>query len=336
MGQVGIIGAGSWGTALAKVLAESGLSVTLWCHGEDSYATMLESGENTVYLPGVQLPRSITLVREVPRAVSGHEMVVIACPSHTLRETLAKAGGALAQTSVLVSAVKGFEEGSLKTVTDFVSGLLPPGSQTEVAALSGPTFALEVAQGLPSAATVAAKSRETAERVQRFLGPSGLRLYTSDDPVGTQVGGAVKNVIAIACGVCDGLQLGLNARAALITRGLAEMTRLAVRLGGNALTLQGLPGVGDLVLTCTGELSRNKKVGMKLSLGASLAEVTAGSRMVAEGIRGARAIRSLARRVRLEMPIVEAVCELLFEGAFAPEVVRTLLHRPLRHELDGN
>lgn len=330
---VGVIGAGGWGTALAKVLCEKGADVTLWCHGEKCYQEIQEKRENRSYLPGILLPRSLKATRFIKEAASGKELLFCAVPSHGMREVMGSAVSHVAPKVILVCGTKGIEETSLMTMGEVLKEIFGESKTGELAFLSGPTFAVEVAQGLPTATTVAAFEDEVARDVQESLSTQNLRVYTSRDVVGVQMGGVVKNVIAIAAGISDGLGLGHNARAALITRGLAEMTRLAVKMGADPLTLSGLPGLGDLILTCTGELSRNRRVGLEIAQGKELEAILEGMRMVAEGIRNTRSVYLLAGRLGVETPVVEQMYLVLYERKKPSEAVRDLMQRSLKAEI---
>lgn len=331
--SIGIIGAGGWGIALAKLLCEKGGKVTLWCHGPESYDEIRKSGEIHAYLPGIVLPAAVRVTRSIEDAVSEREIVICAVPSHGVREVMAGASPYLAGRSIVVCGTKGLEEESLKTMGEVLCEILGAARKESLAFFSGPTFALEVAQGLPAAVTVAAFVGEVGRKIQEILSTQSFRVYTSKDVVGVQMGGVIKNVIAIAAGISDGLGLGQNARAALITRGLAEMTRLAVRMGADPMTLSGLPGLGDLILTCTGELSRNRKVGIEIAGGRTLKEITGGMKMVAEGIRNTRSVHRLAGRLKIDMPIVEQMHEVLYEGKKPLDAVRDLMQRALKAEI---
>ena len=329
---IGIIGAGGWGTALAVLLCRKHDDVALWCHSEETFARMRETGENAVYLPTIKLPHRLQLTRSLETAVSGRDLLICVTPSHCLREVMSRAAEFVPPETIVACGSKGIEESTLMTMGDVLAETL--GYPGRHAFLSGPTFALEVARGLPAAVTVASVAPSVAERVQESLGSREFRVYSSTDVVGVQMGGVIKNVIAIAAGVSDGLDLGHNARAALITRGLAEMTRLAARMGADPMTLSGLPGLGDLVLTCTGQLSRNRKVGFELGQGRSLADVVAGTRMVAEGIRNTRTVHFLAERFGVEMPIVEQMYRVLYEDKDPMQAVRDLMGRSQKAEAD--
>jgi glycerol-3-phosphate dehydrogenase (NAD(P)+) len=330
--DIGVVGAGGWGTALAKILADTGERVTLWCHGADSFRQMVETRENRAYLAGISLPAELTVTQSLGETVSNKRLVICAVPSHVVREVFSRAMDDLAQTTMILCGTKGLEEGSLKTMGELFVDLLGAGRKKNLAFLSGPTFALEVAKMLPAAVTVAAADESIAKSIQQILSTQNFRVYTSADVIGVQIGGVVKNVIAIAAGISDGLSLGHNARAALITRGLAEMTRLAVRMKADPVTLAGLPGLGDLILTCTGDLSRNRAVGMQIARGRSLHEITASTRTVAEGVRNTRSLYALAERLGVDMPIVGQMYQVLYAGKEPADAVRDLMLRSLKPE----
>jgi len=330
---IGVIGAGGWGIALAKLLAEKGEQTTLWCHGAQSYRELAEQRTSSTYLPGIVLPEPVAVTRALDEAVAGKSLLLCVVPSHGLREVMRQVAARVAPQTAILCGAKGLEEESLKTMGEVLSDIFGAEHAQRHAFLSGPTFALEVARGLPAAVTVAAANQEVASAVQQTLSTPNFRVYTSRDVTGVQIGGVVKNVIAIAAGISDGLGLGQNARAALITRGLAEMTRLAVRMGAEAATLAGLPGLGDLVLTCAGDLSRNRRVGLRIAQGKSLEEITGATRMVAEGVRNARSVYLLARRLGVEMPIVEQMHQVLYQGKKPGDAVRDLMQRSLKPEI---
>ena len=330
--KVGVVGAGGWGTALAKVLADKGEEVTLWCHGAPSYRDITDRRENRAYLPGIRLPENIVATQSLETAVTDKFLVICAVPSHAVREVFMQAQSKLSPDTLMLCGTKGLEEGTLKTMGELFADIFGAANHERQGFLSGPTFAIEVARGLPAAVTVGAYSRPVAALVQDVLNTPSLRVYTSTDVVGVQIGGVVKNVIAIAAGISDGLGLGQNARAALVTRGLAEMTRMAVRMGADSMTLAGLPGLGDLILTCAGDLSRNRTVGLQIASGKSLAEITGATRTVAEGLRNTRSLYSLAEQLGVEMPIVEQMYGVLYAGKRPAEAVRDLMQRSLKSE----
>jgi glycerol-3-phosphate dehydrogenase (NAD(P)+) len=331
--EIAVIGAGSWGTALAKVLADKGNAVVLWGRTEEHVAELQRTRENRRYLPGTSLPPTLTATADLEAAVRGKPVVVSVVPSHTVRDVLGRAGRAMAPDAITVSASKGIEQASLATMDEVLKEVLPGKLGTRLAFLSGPSFAREVAATLPTAVVMASRDRHVAEESARLFQAERFRVYTSDDVPGVELGGALKNVMAIAAGVADGLGLGHNSRAALITRGLAEISRLAVRKAANPLTLAGLAGLGDLVLTCTGDLSRNRAVGIGLGRGQKLAEVLAGMSQVAEGVKTTKSAHDLAERLGVEMPITRAMYRVLYEDVPAGEVLLELLGRAPKHEL---
>lgn len=334
MSHVAVIGAGAWGTALAKLLAEKGDRVLLWSWQADHAARVERERENADFFPGFILPEAVRVTSDLNEALSGADLVVWVVPSHAFRQTLLQAQPHLRPDVPLVSATKGIENDSCMLMGEILTDVLGSEAQAHSAFLSGPTFAKEVASGIPTNVVVAAWQHDLAVQVQRRFATERLRVYSSDDPVGVEVGGALKNVIAIAAGACDGLGFGHNTRAALITRGLAELTRLAIAKGGEARTLAGLAGMGDLVLTCTGDLSRNRTVGYELGRGRKLAEVLASLGHVAEGVLTAKSAYHLARRLNVELPICFETYRVLFEGKTPMQAVRDILTRPLKGEWD--
>jgi glycerol-3-phosphate dehydrogenase (NAD(P)+) len=332
MTNLAIVGGGSWGTALSIVLAPRFERVRLWVYEADLAGRMCTSRENDVYLPGFQLPSNISVYDDLSSALDGAEIILSVVPSHLARPLYKQMAPHLTPAMHLVSATKGLETGTLMRVSEVIHQVLGPHFAPRVAVISGPTFAREVARGDPTALVVASADRELAETVQSaFSGPT-FRLYTSSDPVGVEIGGAVKNVVAIGAGVCHGLGLGHNAVAALITRGLAEISRLAMAMGGQPKTLAGLAGLGDLVLTCTGDLSRNRHVGLELAKGRKLDEVVESMKMVAEGIKTTSATVDLARRHSVEMPIAQQMHAMLQLGRSPREAIRQLMERALKGE----
>jgi glycerol-3-phosphate dehydrogenase (NAD(P)+) len=327
--DLAIIGGGSWGTALAIVLAPRFERVRLWIYEADLVERMRSSRENDVYLPGFHLPANVLVHNEFKPALDGAEIVLGVMPSHLARALYQQMAPHLSPRTHIVSATKGLELGTLLRVSEVMSAVL---NHNRVAVISGPTFAREVARGDPTALVVASTDAQLAETVQAaFSGPT-FRLYTSADPIGVEVGGAVKNVVAIGAGVCHGLGFGSNALAALITRGLAEISRLALAMGGHPKTLSGLAGLGDLVLTCTGDLSRNRTVGLELAKGRKLEEIVNSMKMVAEGIKTTAATVDLARRFGVEMPIAEQMHAMLHLGRLPRDAIRQLMERTLKGE----
>src|SRR5438034_4200211 len=305
--EIAVIGAGSWGTALAKVLADKGNAVTLWGRSPEHVAEIQETRVNAKYLPLAKLPEALTVTADLEAAVRDKAYVVNVVPSHTVRDVFLRAAKAMSPEAIVVSASKGIENESLATMDEVLKEILPGKIGARLAFLSGPSFAKEVGNGLPTAVVMASRDRRVAEEAATLFQGDRFRVYTSDDVPGVELGGALKNVMAIAAGVADGLGLGHNSRAALITRGLAEITRLAVRKAANPLTLAGLAGMGDLVLTCTGDQSRNRTVGIGLGRGQTLAQVLAGMSQVAEGVKTTKSAHDLAARLGVEMPITDAM-----------------------------
>ena len=329
--SVAVVGAGSWGTAFAVHLAERHPDVSLWAYEAEVCSGMLRSRENRAFLPGVPLPAAVRPTNDLAAAVSGRTVVAFAVPSHHLRDVALRAAPHLSREACLVSLAKGVENGTLRRMTELLAEASPAHGPC-VAALSGPTFAREVAEGKPTGATVAARDLAVARRLQHALAGSRFRVYADDDVVGIEIGGALKNVMALAAGMADGLGFGHNARALLITRGLAEIARLGVRLGAHPQTFAGLSGMGDLVLTCTGDLSRNRTVGVRVGRGEPIGEVLAGMTMVAEGVRTARSAVELSRRTGVPLPVSEQVYRILYEGKDAREAVTELFARALKTE----
>jgi len=329
--EAAVIGAGSWGTALAIQLARAGHAVTLWARDDKSVREMAETRENKRYLPGVHLPAPLSPTSDLEEAVrAGAKLLVCAVPSHAVRETMTLAGAYLRAETVIVSATKGLEEGTSKRMSEVLEECTP--CKGQVAVLAGPSFAKEVAAELPTIVTVAAATHELADFVQHAFVTPMFRVYALDDVVGVEVGGTVKNVIAIAAGVSDGLGLGHNSRAGIITRGLAEVNRLAMKLGADPLTVTGLAGLGDLVLTCTGELSRNRSLGVRLGKGEKLSEILASMKQVAEGVRNTLTVDDLARTHQIDMPITAQMRCLLFEDKTPRAAMVDLMTRQLKHE----
>jgi len=332
MSSLAIIGGGSWGTALAIVLAPRFESVRLWVYEKDLAQRMCASAINDIYLPGFPLPANVAVLNDLPPTLDGAEIVLSVMPSHLVRPLYQQMRPSLKPDMSLVSATKGLETGTLLRVSEVIHKVIEPAFPPRIAVISGPTFAREVARGDPTALVVASADHKLAENIQSaFSGPT-FRLYTSPDPVGVEIGGAVKNVVAIGAGVCAGLGLGHNAVAALITRGLAEITRLAMAMGGQPKTLAGLAGLGDLVLTCTGDLSRNRNVGMELAAGRKLPEIVESMKMVAEGIKTTAATVDLARRHSVEMPIAQQMHAMLELGRPPRDAIRQLMERSLKGE----
>ncbi len=330
--SLAVIGGGAWGTALAVLLADRHAQVRLWAFEADLVEEMGRSRENAVYLPGIRIPERVRITASLETALAGSSLALFVVPSHVFRSILESARPHLNPGMVLVSATKGIEVRSLATMSRIMEEILPAGEHLRLAVLSGPSFAREVALRRPTAVVAAARDGQVARAVQQAVSGETLRVYAGVDPVGVELGGAIKNVIAIAAGIVDGLALGTNARAALITRGLAEMTRLGVAMGARPQTFAGLAGMGDLILTCTGDLSRNRSLGLALGRGASLESRLAGSRAVAEGVNTCRSVVALAERHGVDMPISRAVHRVLFQGQAPAEAAHELMARELRFE----
>jgi glycerol-3-phosphate dehydrogenase (NAD(P)+) len=326
-----VIGGGAWGTALAIVLAPRFERVRLWVYEDDVAQRLQAERENDTYLPGFQISENISVSSDLGIAVEDAEVVLSVMPSHHVRSVYAQMLPSLSESMVFVSATKGLEVHTILRMSEIIR-LAGTRFPLRVAALSGPTFAKEVARGEPTALVVASPDDDLNRRIQAaFSGPT-FRVYTSQDPIGVEIGGSIKNVIAIGSGVIHGMGFGHNVTAALITRGLAEITRLAVAMGGRAQTLAGLAGLGDLVLTCTGELSRNRMVGIELARGRKLDEIVGSMKMVAEGVKTTDAARELARRFNVEMPITEQMYQMLYHGVSPREAIRRLMERSLKGE----
>jgi glycerol-3-phosphate dehydrogenase (NAD(P)+) len=332
MKEVAIIGAGSWGMALALVAARAGNRVRLWAHSAEVATLLRREHENKIYLPGFVLPNSIEPTGDLTEAMAGAEIVLTVTPSHVCREIYGQMLDHARPQMIFVNASKGIEVQTAMRMEEVIRDVLKDRFEPRYVALSGPSFALEVARDEPCAIVAASHSSEWAEAAQATLSTSRFRVYTNNDVIGVEIGGAIKNVMAIATGAVNGLGLGYNSAAALVTRGLAEMTRLAVRLGGRAETLAGLAGMGDLVLTCFGNLSRNRHVGYELGRGRKLQEIIGAMREVAEGVKTARSARELAARRGVEMPITEGVYQMLYGGKSPRELEVALMERPLKRE----
>jgi glycerol-3-phosphate dehydrogenase (NAD(P)+) len=329
--HIAVIGAGSWGTTLADLLARNGHNVRLWAYEQEVVESINRYHVNALFLAESRLAESLTAYRELSDTAAGAELVVSAVPSHAVREVMSRLAAILpgGRMPLMVSVSKGLEESTLNTMTDVLGEIFP---DAQVTALSGPSFAQEVYARHPTAVVAASSTPETSTAVQQVFSTSHFRVYTSADPLGVQLGGALKNVIAIAAGLLHGLRLGHNTLAALMTRGLAELTRLGQAMGANPMTFAGLAGMGDLILTATGALSRNRALGIELAEGRSLEQILAGRRTVAEGVRTARAAVELSQRAGVELPIAQEVANILFEGKHPDEAVRHLMDRELKAE----
>jgi glycerol-3-phosphate dehydrogenase (NAD(P)+) len=334
MKKIAIIGGGAWGTALAIALSRSSREhrLALWAHSSDVVEMLSARRINEIYLSGFECPAGVKVTGSLQNALAGAGIVLGVMPSAHARELYRAMRSLVDPDSIFVSATKGLEPATHSRISEVIAEEIGANSAARIAVLSGPSFALEVAAGDPTAVVLASTDAKLASEVQEeFSGPR-FRLYTNDDVIGTEIAGAVKNVIAIAAGICTGLELGTNTVAALVTRGLAEMTRLAVALGGRRETLSGLAGVGDLILTATGELSRNRSVGIQLGRGHDLGEILGSTRRIAEGVGSAAATLELARRTGIEMPITEQVHAILTAGRVTKDAIRELMERRLKRE----
>jgi glycerol-3-phosphate dehydrogenase (NAD(P)+) len=330
--RVAVIGAGAWGTALARHVAQKQIPVCVWAHEPEVVRAIEQRRENVVFLPGVHLPSTLTATHVLADALAEAGCVIFAVPSHVARLVLSRIGPLLSQPVPFVSATKGIEETTLELMTQVMQEVLPAHMRRSLMVLSGPSFASEVSQGKPTALCLAGQDAGAVKAIQALLMTPAFRVYADDDLTGVQLGGSLKNVMALAAGVVDGLELGHNARAALITRGLAEMIRLGMAMGADPRTFYGLSGVGDLILTCTGPLSRNHSVGVRLGKGERLEGILAGMQAVAEGVRTAKAALGLAQRCGVDMPIVQEVNAVLFADKSCRQAVGDLMEREAKEE----
>ncbi len=329
---VAVIGAGAWGTALARHLADKQLLVRLWAHEPEVVRGIESRRENQLFLPGISLPASLSATNSLTEAVAGADCLIFAVPSHVARSVLGQIALVLPHPIPLVSATKGIEADTLRLVTQVMEDMLPAHMEGSLLVLSGPSFATEVSRGQPTALCLAGQQAQIVKTVQSLFMTPNFRVYADDDVIGVQLGGALKNVMALAAGVVDGLELGHNARAALITRGLTEMVRLGVAMGADPRTFYGLSGVGDLILTCTGPLSRNHSVGVRLGKGERLQTILGGMQAVAEGVRTAKAALGLALQCGVDMPIVREVNAVLFADKSCRQAVGDLMERVAKEE----
>ena len=332
--KIGVVGAGAWGTALANLLAEKGFHVDLWAFEAEVCVDIMESRQNKLFLPDIRLSENLRPSNNLDEVAADKEILLLVMPSHVFRSISTNLVHYPSEKTIIVSASKGIENKTHLTMTGVLKQLLPPRLHDQIAAISGPSFAKEVANRIPTAITAAARRSEVAEQIQATFATPYFRVYTSHDVIGAELGGAVKNVMAIAAGISDGLGLGLNTRAALITRGVAEIQRLGSRLGADPKTFMGLAGIGDLVLTCTGTLSRNWTVGNKLGLGMKLDSIISETRTVAEGVKTTKSVYNMSQKFCVEMPIVEQVYHILYEDLDPKEALNILMSRDLRHEHD--
>jgi len=332
--DIAVIGAGSYGTCLAVLFGNAGHSVNLYCRGAEAARAIDAARENTAYLPGYALPPAVQVTSDLARAVRGRRFVVGVTPSHGIREVLGHAAPALDPDAIVINASKGLEDGTLHSIDAIYRDVLPPRIAARATYLSGPTFAGELAAGMPAAIVLAGHDRETCEAAQQALSHLHFRIYTTDDVLGVLIGGALKNVIAIAAGVSDGLGYGSNTRVALITRGLAEITRIGLALGAHVQTFAGLSGMGDLVLTCSGDASRNRRVGLALGRGRSMTDILGEMTQVAEGVKTTRVAKQLAGKLGVSAPIADAMYAIMHAGVPVRDAIHALLTRPTRSERD--
>jgi len=333
--RLGVVGAGAWGTALAKLLADKGFILDLWVFEPEVKEQIETDRENKIFLPNIKLPDNIIPTNDLKIAVKEKDLVLVVVPSHCMRDIAGRMKNFISPGTVVVTASKGIENKTHMTMTQILAEKIDFLPKENFAVLSGPSFAKEVANKVPTVVAAASTSRDVSEYVQKIFSCPTFRVYVNDDPVGTQIGGAMKNVLAIAAGICDGMKMGLNPRAALITRGLTEMNRLGIRLGADPLTLAGLAGVGDLLLTCTGDLSRNYTVGKQIGEGKKIDVIISEMRMVAEGVKTTKSVYNLSKKLGVDLPICNEVYSILFEDLSVEETVEHLMNRSLKHELDG-
>jgi glycerol-3-phosphate dehydrogenase (NAD(P)+) len=334
MVRIGVVGGGSWGTAIANHMALKGIDVDLWVREEDVYNQIKKKRINETFLPGIRLSNRIRPVQSFRKVSKEKDFLLIAVPSHFFRNILTELSSFLSSSAPLVVGTKGIENETLMTMSQVVESVLPGDWGDKFVCLSGPSFAREVCYEHPTAVTLASRNQKLATHLQELFSTDYFRVYTTQDVVGVELGGALKNVIAIAAGASDGLGFGCNARAALITRGLSEITRLGVSMGAKPLTFAGLTGIGDLILTCTGDLSRNRMVGLKIAEGVPVEEIISGMKMIAEGIKTSLSAYNLAKKVGIEMPIITEVYNIIYKGKDPRKAVKDLMTRELKVELE--
>lgn len=332
--DIAVVGAGSYGSCLAMLFGRAGHRVSLWARNPETAAAMEDSREAQAYLPGHKLPPSVKVTADLESAVRGKRFIVGVTPSHGIREVLGRAAPWIDPDAIVINASKGLEESSLKTIDGVYAEIFPPRIAERATYLSGPTFATEIAAGLPAAIVLAGRDESTTQLAQAALTTLHFRIYRTDDVVGVLTGGALKNVIAIAAGVSDGLGFGSNTRVALMTRGLAEITRIGVALGANPMTYSGLSGMGDLVLTCSGDASRNRRVGLALGQGKKIGDILAEMRQVAEGVKTTKVAKELADKIGVDTPITDVMYAIIHEGVPVRDAILRLLTRPMRSERD--
>lgn len=333
--KIGVVGGGSWGTTLANHMALKGFDVDLWIREEDVYYQIKEKGINETFLPGIKLSNGIRPVQSFREVTNEKDLLLIVVPSHFFRDILTELSPFLSSSTPLVVGTKGIENETLMTMSQVVKSVLPGDWSDKFVCLSGPSFAQEVCEKHPTAVTLASRNKKLAKYLQELFSTDYFRVYTTQDVIGVELGGALKNVIAIAAGAADGLGFGYNARAALLTRGLSEITRLGVSMGAKPLTFAGLTGIGDLILTCTGDLSRNRMVGLKIAKGIPVEEIISGMKMVAEGIKTSMSAYNLSKKMGIEMPITTEVYNVVYKGKDPRKAVKDLMTRQLKVELEG-
>jgi len=334
MVRMGVVGGGSWGTAIANHLALKGFDVDLWIREEEVYYQIKEKGINETFLPGIRLSNGIRPVQLFDEVSTEKDLLLIVVPSHVFRDISTKLSPFLSPSTPLVVGTKGIENETLMTMSQVVKSVVPGNWDNNLACLSGPSFAREVCYKHPTAVTLASGNEKLAKYLQGLFSADYFRVYTTQDVIGVELGGALKNVIAIAAGASDGLGFGYNARAALITRGLAEITRLGVSMGAKPLTFAGLAGIGDLILTCTSDLSRNRMVGLNIAKGIPIEEIVSGMKMIAEGIKTSLSTYNLAKKMGIEMPISTEVYNIIYKGKDPRDAVKDLMTRELKVELE--
>lgn len=332
MNKFGVIGAGSWGSAISYYLGRLGFPTRLWVREEEVLSELLQTRINHTFLPGYEFPITVTFHRTIPEAINDSDVIFVAVPSQFCRHIYQRMDEHLSKNQLVVSLTKGLEQKTYKTMTEVMEEVFSSSWKSKLAVLSGPSFAREVAAGHPTALVLASKDQSLARELQETISSRQLRIYTSTDVVGVELGGAVKNVMAIAAGISVGLGYGNNSRATLITRGLVEMTRLGLAMGARKETFYGLAGLGDLVLTCTSELSRNYRVGLELTRGKSLKQILSEMKMVAEGVRNTLTVHKLALHKKIEMPICQQIYEVLYRGKPAHKALDELISRSLKEE----
>ncbi len=333
MVKIGVVSAGSWGTALAGMLAEKQYETVIWAREPEIVESINSEHENILFMPGIKLPESLKAVADIKDAVIGKDLVVVATPAQHIRKSIEQIAGIISEKTFIVLASKGIENSTLKMMYQIAEEILPPALYKNIFVISGPTFARELAMKMPTCAVVAGKNSEDIGKIQSFFNSPYMRIYTSRDVVGVELGGSLKNVFAVAIGVLEGLKMGKNTQAAVITRSIAEMTRLVIAMGGNPRTIAGLSGVGDLVLTCTGDLSRNRQVGIRLGQGEKIKDILDSMIMVAEGVPTTASAHDLAAKMNVEMPITETLYDVLYNGADIKESIKKLMSRSLKDEL---